>query len=199
MVEREICCGINPFYRRVVTDNPDLERAARSVVDENGVWLYHDNIGPTENGFWVEAKDLREGDVFLGANGELSTLVAMERVEFPNGIKVYNFTVDGNHDYFVIAKDDPFGQTCILVHNAKCGKSKPVWDANSTTPIRKLLKGSGQIPAFERKGIPGHDITKLLSKSPQQIVQDVNDGKISKNVFRTIRKFFEGRELRHGN
>jgi len=106
----------HPFW--VVTDEPDLERAARSVVDENGVWLYHDNIGPTEHGFWVEAKDLHVGDVFLGANGELSTLVAMERVVFSDGIKVYNFTVVGNHNYFVIAKDDPFGQTCILVHNA---------------------------------------------------------------------------------
>ena len=69
-------------------------------------------------GYWVEAKDLREGDVFLGANGELSTLVAAERVVFPDGIKVYNFTVDGNHNYFVIAKCDEYGQTSILVHNA---------------------------------------------------------------------------------
>ena len=106
----------HPFW--VVTDEPDLERAAREVVDENGVILYHENIAPGLNGFWVEAKDLRAGDVFLGANGELSTLVAAERVVFPDGIKVYNFTVEGNHNYFVIAKDDPFGQTCILVHNA---------------------------------------------------------------------------------
>ena len=106
----------HPFW--VVTDDPDLSRAARNVVDENGIILYHENLEPGLNGFWVEAKDLREGDVFIGANGELSTLVAMERVEFPDGIKVYNFTVDGNHDYFVIAKDDSFGQTCILVHNA---------------------------------------------------------------------------------
>ena len=98
-----------------------MERAARSVVDENGVWLYHENVNPTENGFWVEAKDLRVGDVVMGANGELSVLVAVDRIEFPDGIKVYNFTVDGNHNYFVIAKCDEFGQTCILVHNAKYG------------------------------------------------------------------------------
>jgi hypothetical protein len=34
------------------------------------------------------------------------------------GITVYNFTVDGNHDYFVIAQEYEFEQTCILVHNA---------------------------------------------------------------------------------
>jgi hypothetical protein len=106
----------HPFW--VVTDEPDLERAARGLVNENGVWLYHENITPTENGFWAEAKDLLVGDVFLGANGELSTLVDFERVEFPDGIKVYNFTVDGNHNYFVIAKCDEFGQTSILVHNS---------------------------------------------------------------------------------
>jgi hypothetical protein len=80
--------------------------------------LYHENIGVTEHGYWVEAKDLRAGDVFLGANGEISILVSTERVEFPEGITVYNFTVDGNHDYFVIAQEYEFGQTCILVHNA---------------------------------------------------------------------------------
>jgi hypothetical protein len=34
--------------------------------------LYHENLGVTEYGYWVEAKDLKVGDVFLGANGELS-------------------------------------------------------------------------------------------------------------------------------
>jgi len=70
-------------------------------------------------GFWVEAKDLREGDVFLGANGELSTLVNLERVQFDETINVYNFTVDGNHNYFVIAQTGEYGQTCMLVHNAR--------------------------------------------------------------------------------
>ena len=75
-------------------------------------------------GFWVEAKDLREGDVFLGGHGELSTLVATERVVFPDCIRVYNFTVDGNHDYFVIAATDEYGQTCVLVHNSR----KCLWE-----------------------------------------------------------------------
>jgi len=77
---------VHPFW--VVTDEPDLERAARAVVDENGVTLYHHNIAPTENGFWVEANDLRVGDVFLGANGELTTVVAIERVDYRQGVGV---------------------------------------------------------------------------------------------------------------
>jgi hypothetical protein len=42
---------LHPYW--VVTDEPDLERAAREYV--NGMW--HENIAPGLNGFWVEAKD----------------------------------------------------------------------------------------------------------------------------------------------
>ena len=107
----------HPFW--VVTDNPDLGRTARSVVDENGVLLYHENLEPGLNGYWVEAKDLRVGDVFLGTNGELSTLTNIVRVEQSGGIAVFNFTVEGNHDYFILAKEYDYGQTCVLVHNAE--------------------------------------------------------------------------------
>ncbi|MGL6194202.1 MAG: hypothetical protein ACRC2T_05205 [Thermoguttaceae bacterium] len=33
---------------------------------------------------------------------------------------VFNFTVEGNHNYFVLEKDYDYGQTCVLVHNANC-------------------------------------------------------------------------------
>jgi hypothetical protein len=106
----------HPFW--VVTDSPDLSRAARDVVEENGATLYHENIAITEHGYYVEAKDLKVGDIFLGANNELSILASTERVEFPEGIPVYNFTVDDNHNYFVIVRVAESGQTCVLVHNA---------------------------------------------------------------------------------
>jgi hypothetical protein len=102
----------HPFWG--VTDEPDMERSASGYSDG----MYHGNLSPTENGFWVEAKDLRAGDVFIGANGELSTVVSNERVACPDGVTVYNFTVEGNHNYFVIAATDELGQTCVLVHNA---------------------------------------------------------------------------------
>ena len=44
-VSQEETTDAHPFW--VVTDNPDLERAARGTVDENGVILYHENIDPT--------------------------------------------------------------------------------------------------------------------------------------------------------
>jgi hypothetical protein len=98
-----------------------LERAAREVVDENGVLLYHENLEPGLNGFWLEAKDLRVGDVFLGTNGELSTLINTVRVEQEGGIAVFNFTVEGNHNYFILAKEYEYGQTAVLVYNASYG------------------------------------------------------------------------------
>ena len=97
-----------------MTDEPDLDRAARDYSDG----MYHGNLEVTENGYWVEAKDLRVGDVFLGANAELSTLTNIVRVEQAGGIAVFNFTVEGNHDYFILAKDFDYGQSCVLVHNA---------------------------------------------------------------------------------
>ena len=104
----------HPFW--VVTDEPDLERAARDYSDG----MYHGNLEVTENGYWVEAKDLRVGDVFLGVNGEISVLIDSSRVEFDENITVYNFTVDANHNYFVIADLSAFNKSAssILVHNA---------------------------------------------------------------------------------
>jgi hypothetical protein len=142
----------HPFW--VVTDTPDLSRAAKDYSDG----MYHGNLEITENGFWVEAKDLRVGDVFLGANGELSVLVDSTRVEFDGNIAVYNFSIDGNHDYFVIAKGD-YGQTCVLVHNA--GGIYIFDDLND--PGKKYV---GQARKFDQR-LPDHKATGRIN--------DVND------------------------
>jgi hypothetical protein len=154
----------HPFW--VVTDDPDLSRAARGTVDENGIILYHENIVPTENGFWVEAKDLLVGDVFLGTNGELSTLVDIERVVFPEGIKVYNFTVDGNHNYFVIAKCDEFGQTSILVHNS-CLRAN-------------MIKANGGVAP---KGMQAHhDLPRKYKKNFEKVGLNIDDAQYGRWV-----------------
>ena len=147
----------------MVTDAPDLSRAARSVVNENGVILYHENIESGLNGFWVEAKDLRAGDALLGAKGELSVLVSAERVVFPDGIKVYNFTVDGNHNYFVIAKTDEFGQTCVLVHNS-CNKLRTNMETAGMSKPEGNYHAHHDLPQAERfqkrwkdAGLNNHD------------------------------------------
>ena len=179
----------HPFW--VVTDEPDLERAARSVVDENGVWLYHENVGPMEHGYWVEAKDLREGDVFIGANGELSTFVSIERVVFPDGIKVYNFTVDGNHDYFVIAQVGDSSTSCILVHNANGsytitfnngmkyhGKGGPQRALDSAKRIEK------NNPGVKREHIDWTDAPDTATSFRDEAKRIANDGGIGKGIER---------------
>ncbi len=59
---------------------------------------------------WVAAKELKAGDSFLGANGEIVTLQQSCRTEYEDGVTVYNFEVEGNHNYFVIAEGE-FGQS----------------------------------------------------------------------------------------
>ncbi|MGL6194888.1 MAG: hypothetical protein ACRC2T_08715 [Thermoguttaceae bacterium] len=44
-----------------------------------------------ETGYWVEAKDLRVGDVFFGSDGKLSTQTGLVRVEQSGGIDVFQF------------------------------------------------------------------------------------------------------------
>ncbi|MDR3108507.1 MAG: hypothetical protein LBU65_02295, partial [Planctomycetaceae bacterium] len=144
----------HPFW--VVTDNPDLSRAAGDFVVENGTILYHENLAITEHGYYVEAKDLRVGDVFLGANGELTTLTGTERVEFPNGVTVYNFTVADNHNYYVIANLEAYenGASVVLVHNAsgiyeffdkKNAGKKYVGQASDLDARLKQHKAAGRI------------------------------------------------------
>ena len=142
----------HPFW--VVTNDPDLSRAARDYVFENGTWLYHENVTPTEHGFWIEAKDLRVGDVFLGANGELSVLVDSVRVEYDENITVYNFSVEGNHDYFVLAKEYGFGQTCVLVHNARYeGEVKHLPSDELIAPTKR---GNAPISIKDKKPVELH-------------------------------------------
>jgi hypothetical protein len=152
----------HPFW--VVTNTPDLSRAARDVVVENGAVLNHENLAITKNGFYVEAKDLKVGDTFIGANGEPSTLEATERNEYPDGVSVYNFTVEDNHNYFVIANFEAFqnGSTPVLVHNASYNIQQGVHrsaaardigmekiKANVNSPDGKILATDTYIPVKE--------------------------------------------------
>ena len=58
--------------------------------------------------------------MFLCTDGKLSTQTNAVRIEQEDGIVVFNFKVEGNHNYFILAKEYEYGQTCVLVHNGKC-------------------------------------------------------------------------------
>jgi len=61
----------------------------------------------------------------------LTTLTNIVRVEQSGGINVFNFTVAGNHNYFILTKEYGLGQTSVLVHNGDClvGRVNDVHDA----------------------------------------------------------------------
>ena len=122
---------IHPFW--VVTDAPDANRMAREMVSVENVGaddltFEHKNIGSTKDGYYVEAGDLEIGDTFIGPRGEITTLENSVREEHPGGITVYNFEVEGDHNYFVIANLEAFhaGATPVLVHNSNPCAQSPV-------------------------------------------------------------------------
>jgi hypothetical protein len=168
----------HPFW--VVTNTPDLNRAARDAVTEGSITLQHENLAVTKNGFYVEAKDLKVGDTFIGANGEPSTLEATDRKEYPNGISVYNFTVEDNHNYFVIANYEAFqnGSMPVLVHNAKYN-ADGYQHALHPDHIRAAVKEkSGEITGYNPKtGKPWDHLkeTRAAIKGVSDAIDDIKD------------------------
>ena len=98
----------------------------------------------------------------MGTNGELLTLTATERVVLPDGIKVYNFSVEGNHNYFILAQVGDYGQTCILVHNA-CPDDLVKHSDPETA--RRLGIQEKQLHAFKKKLITEAKTNKEVAKA----------------------------------
>lgn len=59
---------------------------------------------------WIDAIDLRAGDILVKSNGEYVVVEAVEHELLEEPITVYNFEVEGLHTYYV-------GDTSVLVHN----------------------------------------------------------------------------------
>lgn len=60
------------------------------------------------NGSWIEAKHLTKGMLLTTLDGHISSVESVELLD--KKVKVYNFEVEGNHNYYVSEKG-------ILVHN----------------------------------------------------------------------------------
>ncbi|GHT11356.1 hypothetical protein FACS1894170_04820 [Planctomycetales bacterium] len=148
----------------VVTDSPDLSRAASEVVVENGTTLIHENLAVTEHGYYVEAKDLQVGDVFIGANGELTTLTDTYREEFPGGVTVYNFTVADNHNYLVVGSLEAYenGASVVLVHNANYRDAKGRFTSEAGGESAATIRGRAAHDAFRDNLPEGFQYNKAL-------------------------------------
>lgn len=136
-----------------------------------------------DRGGWVMAGDLFIGENVLSANGEAKVF---EKKYFScDSIKVYNFTVDNAHTYFV-------GQSCVCVHNEcttlQSKRNKAVNDAwkqekqnalNGTSkynwsPAEKAeLLETGKV-----KGYAGHHmkpVNELIGTAKESLISSADD------------------------
>lgn len=85
--------------------NPDM--AGANVMDITpGHPVYIEDKG------WVIAENLTEGDRLRRADGGWATVLALEQLQLDTPQRVYNFTVQGIHTYFVL-------EVGVLVHNCR--------------------------------------------------------------------------------
>jgi hypothetical protein len=123
------------------------------------------------------ASQIKVGDSVLTKKGAWSKILFVSTVEEEQ--TVYNFEVEGNHDYFV-------GATGVLVHNdpADClrfalGKTQGLWQWASSMNADTYLPGSLNLPnelssVTEVIANPGTEILVQLEESPGVIAQEVN-------------------------
>ena len=99
---------------------------------------------------WIDAIDLRAGDILVKSNGEYVVVEAIEHELLESPITVYNFEVEDFHTYYV-------GDTSVLVHN-KCDamtrgrQMHKQWDygQNKTTFKTEVsIPGAGRADAVD--------------------------------------------------
>ncbi|RHX77449.1 hypothetical protein DLM77_21180 [Leptospira yasudae] len=96
---------------------------------------YKSETLPTkENSEWVAAKDLKEGDLTFTKDGRVLSIGYIQVDDRDE--KVYNFSVEKEHDYYV-------GEDGILVHNEGCGPmTGPVLSPQVMSTLLKFLPGA---------------------------------------------------------
>ena len=133
---------------------PDSVGGSGSVIiratDEHPFWV--DGRG------WIAARDLNYGDPLKTLDGDLATV---RGITFASGpVCVYNFEVEGTHNYFV-------SDEAVLVHNA-CWKRPP----NLSPPGAGRYGAFGQakrdlgIPRSQQPSLVGPNRDRLGRKQP---------------------------------
>lgn len=102
---------------------------------------------------WTEAKGLESGDTLLTADAGEVTLLASLRQEHPDGIPVYNFEVEGLHNYFVASSDDA---EAVLAHN-KCRRVNGNRRLARRPQHGYVIKRNGQVYKY---GVSGGKVSK---------------------------------------
>jgi RHS repeat-associated protein len=177
---QEIAVGDLVWSQNFATGQEELAKVVglfRNEVDQLRILTAGDELISTtgEHPFfvqgrgWVEARLLRAGDVLLGEEGALIRLdaVAWEEV----ATTVYNFEVEGLHNYFV-------GEEEILVHNCR----KPV-QALEVDDYAGLKAGAVKGDKMDHHEIPSNAairkakellLGRSLTKSERRALQKTN-------------------------
>ncbi|MCB1036659.1 MAG: hypothetical protein KDD47_22735, partial [Acidobacteria bacterium] len=103
---------VSELYTREVTTlyEVETEEGSFSITGEHPVYVQE--LG------WVPASRLEAGDRLVTEDGDPLSVLSVTRADV-DGTSVFNFEVEGDHNYFAADGD-------VLVHNpAKCTKKKP--------------------------------------------------------------------------
>jgi hypothetical protein len=141
---------------RILSLKVEGETQALGVTGEHPFYVRihkaRDNISSEDDdGKWIEAKDLRIGDEIRKADGTWAKVESVTQRK--DGAKVYNFTVKGNHNYFV-------GQSRLLAHN----------DCTITTATGRVLTITNKIiKDMKKRGWTSDEILEAVEKGQQFI------------------------------
>jgi len=113
---------------------------------------------------WIEATDLRPGDVMLSTQGRSETVEGIER--YTEESTVFNLTVADIHTYFVVAGDHP-----VLVHNCMIG-------ANGTQVTSKTLLTRSKYRIDVENPAPGSRAGQIHLQTPsgQKVLYNFETG-----------------------
>ncbi|WP_027709889.1 polymorphic toxin-type HINT domain-containing protein [Zooshikella ganghwensis] len=128
------------------------------VVDGERIEVTHKHPIYAEDKGWVDAEKLVVGDKIRQKDGELATVKSITLINADE--RVYNFTVDVAHNYFVSDEE-------VLVHN--CGDDGWTTVGKKTKPKTKTLESKNNTQVLQKKVNEGSGATAQLTLSRKTI------------------------------
>lgn len=118
-----------------------------------------------KNKEWIEAKELKVGDILVNNSNEELEIIKIENIKSEGVQKVYNLEVEDNHNYFV-------GFDCVLVHNCCVDPfSEVLVSLSGETRAIQFIKSGDKVVTFNFK--TGKNELKTVTKTT--IKNDVTD------------------------
>jgi hypothetical protein len=132
-----------PRYRVLRTEFESIR-----LTDEHPLWV--------QGKGWTAAQDLTDEDVLASAHGDA---LVLENTPVAQPLRVYNFSVDQTHNYFV-------GASGLWAHNAKCELTRTADIQNTTYKLLdRAQKGfKGELVVREALEAKGYTVIKAVGK-----------------------------------